>query len=488
MVHAHVHRRHARNIIADVAVEALANAKREAAPAPAQTFVSIVYVTADPTFDGPVGGYTTVMQNDQVVQSAAAVTPDTPPTVPSSDSPVVNSKKASSQSPATTPTTLQTSTDLPSSIVSVSTSLDTKIPLLAATTPVSHLTSSTRSSTLSASSETTSPSSKTTDGGMGTGGKVGLALGLVLLIGTILALILFFVKKRRNAMKQGEQLNDEKVNAFAGAGRTSSTSTRTAPNAPRLSLRPVTQFIPNFGERRQSRGNALDLASSPAVNPNEKRSAWERPMGGQDTNRNNPFGTHAETIDSANANGPSVVNEVGPGAELLNAGTIGLARGASKRGVKPLDLTKSGPFMGPPSPSGTEFSMSSEGPNTPVQSSSSAAIAAAGGPANSAVHRVQLDFKPSMDDELELHAGQLIRMLHEYDDGWVSLLPGIFYSYINYYRLFAFVLIVLAKVLFLEHASQLVLSSLALSKARPVAHHHQACASQCNKAILNHPP
>jgi len=34
------------------------------------------------------------------------------------------------------------------------------------------------------------------------------------------------------------------------------------------------------------------------------------------------------------------------------------------------------------------------------------------------VHRVQLDFKPSMDDELSLKAGQLVRMLHEYDDGW----------------------------------------------------------------------
>jgi hypothetical protein len=27
-----------------------------------------------------------------------------------------------------------------------------------------------------------------------------------------------------------------------------------------------------------------------------------------------------------------------------------------------------------------------------------------------------------MDDELELRAGQLIRLLHEYDDGWVSRL------------------------------------------------------------------
>ena len=35
------------------------------------------------------------------------------------------------------------------------------------------------------------------------------------------------------------------------------------------------------------------------------------------------------------------------------------------------------------------------------------------------VHRVQMDFRPNMDDELELSAGQLVRLLHEYDDGWV---------------------------------------------------------------------
>jgi len=49
----------------------------------------------------------------------------------------------------------------------------------------------------------------------------------------------------------------------------------------------------------------------------------------------------------------------------------------------------------------------------------------ANGPPPSNVHRIQLDFKPSMDDELSLRAGQLVRLLHEYDDGWVSILPSI---------------------------------------------------------------
>ncbi|KUI68278.1 Translation initiation factor IF-2 [Cytospora mali] len=87
----------------------------------------------------------------------------------------------------------------------------------------------------------------------------------------------------------------------------------------------------------------------------------------------------------------------------------------------PLDLTLP-PKMAvvPPSPTGTEFSVqeaeSGQSPSPP--SAGAAAIAAAGGPANSTVHRVQLDFRPTMDDELELHAGQIVRLLHEYDDGW----------------------------------------------------------------------
>ena len=54
--------------------------------------------------------------------------------------------------------------------------------------------------------------------------------------------------------------------------------------------------------------------------------------------------------------------------------------------------------------------------------SSAAAAVGPGGPPPTNVHRVQLDFNPSMEDEIELRAGQLIRLLHEYDDGWVCVL------------------------------------------------------------------
>jgi hypothetical protein len=181
-------------------------------------------------------------------------------------------------------------------------------------------------------------------------------------------------------------------------------------------------------------------------------------MNNNDHNKENPFGNHAEAVDPVNAAGPSVIQGTGPGGEVITgpakagptaAGSVateaagagaagaaagavaraatgpaaGLIRGASKRGngPKPLDFTQKLPGIGQPSPSGTEFSFS-EAPSTPVVTSGAAAIAAAGGPANAMVHRVQLEFMPSMDDELEVHAGQLVRILHEYDDGWVSYL------------------------------------------------------------------
>lgn len=118
-----------------------------------------------------------------------------------------------------------------------------------------------------------------------------------------------------------------------------------------------------------------------------------------------------------------------PASAMLTAGAGTSAAAVERRQSMrqehvpaPIDLTLPPKLTGavPPSPAGTEFSMHEvDTDHSPVQSSSAAAIAAAGGPANTTVHRVQLDFKPTMDDEMELSAGQLVRLLHEYDDGWV---------------------------------------------------------------------
>jgi hypothetical protein len=466
-IHDQFHRRHARAALP----EAIANAL----PAPVQTLVSVVYVTATPTFNGPVGGYTTVgvaadpttaaaspkntaqantqqantqtttaqAKASQATQQQPSVEAQSPSTAsvdtntiatPTSD---INSSMAAETNGALSSSDLPTAITTPTSSLA---SLASSVPILAATTALSssqtgatHASSVSGTAAAASSSSTRSPRSS---GGMSAGGKAGLAIGILLLVGAILALVLFCFKKRKDQQKQ--QLSDhEKQDPFADslARQASVQTTRTNPNAPRLSLRPVTQFLPNLSEKRQSRGNALMTAAAPM---SEKALRNERPMTPQADNRANPFGNHAETIDSANANGPAEVRVMSPTGEIVTAATgtpssppsaaqapagAGLARGASRRenGPKEMDFTKSGPFRGPPSPAGTEFSTSSDSTSSPAQTGTGAAIAAAGGP-NSTVHRVQLDFKPSMDDELELRAGQLIRLLHEYDDGWVSSL------------------------------------------------------------------
>ncbi|WAO85547.1 SH3 domain-containing protein [Fusarium falciforme] len=353
------------------------------------------------------------------------------------------------------------------------------------------------SSTISSSSATAEAS---TSGGTSAGAKAGIAFGV---LGGLLAvaLIVFFIFNRRRKQAEMQRLenDDEKLNGPIGGGMGGMTgpmrsvtpeapdvvetaSVRTDAKAPRVSLRPVTQFLPNWNgldnQKRTSKGAAMALAvpastSAAAAGPLSPRtpggSAWERPSTAQSTDPANPFGHQAERVpspvqeesiqsrgapspipehstpvaaasagsvspqspsspvnDPLTANGPPIsVGAPAGAAAAAGAGAGVLARKTSMRNNGPpqLDLTiPPGPNHSlaaiPASPAGTEFSTASAAPGTPDGSSGAAAIAAAGGPANSAVHRVQLDFKPTLDDELELKAGDLVRLLHEYDDGW----------------------------------------------------------------------
>ncbi|KAG9235157.1 hypothetical protein BJ875DRAFT_281306 [Amylocarpus encephaloides] len=447
--HHHLHQLHARVAVADPA------------PVPA-TLVSVVYVTATPTFDGPIGGYTTVgvaaeSEDATPVTSASSPAKTTSPAAiapvatpksssaavveqSSSSAAVAKSSKSSSgidtDTVSSSATRQSSSSSLPTAITAPSTTLATSLAVLAATSSLSISTPS-LSQTASAATSTSSVEASS-DEGIGAGAKAGIAIGVLMLVGAILTIVLYCFKKRKNAQRQAVADREKHEDPFADHQRAASIRTNntsaTSATAPRLSLRPVTQFLPNLSEKRQSQGNVL--MTGHAVPMSEKPLPMSRPDTAQSNNAANPFGNHAETIDSANANGPTVMTSPVMASPIVDpsnapysppivggviAGTAPvLKRAASKRenGPKALDFTKAGPFMGPPSPAGTEFSETAESTSTPTKTPTSVAIAAAGGPANSVVHRVQLDFKPSMDDELELRAGQLIRVLHEYDDGW----------------------------------------------------------------------
>ncbi|KAF1949262.1 hypothetical protein CC80DRAFT_510642 [Byssothecium circinans] len=310
----------------------------------------------------------------------------------------------------------------------------------------------TAASSLAASvaSTSTSPSASpsaeaASSGGMSGGAKAGLTLGILLVLAAILGAVLFVYKrKKQNAAQQ--KVDDEKA-AMRSAPPPPPPQVEAAPSvhtprsvtaAPRLSLRPVTQFDPAFPNRK-SNGNVLAIAATGpsrerSPSPDRAKSPWERPgatnaaapanpfndpqprsSGSQD-----PFSNNAAIAAQTSApSTPTTVDQPAtPGAEFANPALAIAAADATV--LQTPSTVKSAIDSIPSSPAWTEDIPASPGPAP----SGPLPVATTGRPSNGPnsvqnnVHRIQLDFKPSMADELELRAGQLVRMLHEYDDGW----------------------------------------------------------------------
>ena len=214
-----------------------------------------------------------------------------------------------------------------------------------------------------------------------------------------------------------------------------------------------------------------------AQNNSSAKSGWERPPN-QDNNAANPFGDNAATIDPVNARGPNQMNGAGisiaagaAGAAVAAAaanrsnspvngqnGAVGAVikgpvrstsrGGAANRspvqgqgpfsdaartdggaqGTAQLVQSSSGPMPlsgvieegGPLSPKSADFPGSPGAAPVIVGAATGAAIGAANG--ELPLYRVHLDFSPSMPDELRVRAGEIVRLLKEFDDGWVSLI------------------------------------------------------------------
>lgn len=416
------------------------------------------------------GAYAIQVQSgtQKVVSNMFVISGGKPASATATATTKTSSKSTSSSSLARTTTSARkqatdstTHTKSPSSSItadttsrtSSSTSLAASIASLTAP-PTDSLTTDPPSSTTSSSS-TAGVSSNS--GGLSTGGKAGLAIGLLFLFGLIAAAVSFYLKKRRTA-GEAHRLDDEKTEVLGGAGRQTSNPQATATAIP-LTARPVGEFTPYRGERRQSEASASAVAPtliSASTEP-KKSSALNGPILAQDPNRNNELGNQAEAINLTKASGAVVVNRGGPGGDTgahaaanAAAKAIGPVRGASKRenGAKRMNLT---------------------------QAPQGAAILGANAPANSAVYRAQTDFKPAMEDELALHVGQVVRILHEYDDGWVSIFLSRYIPLLNRVRLSAFVSTALNKALYPEHVYRLVQRSPAPNNPVLEVHYRQAC-------------
>lgn len=311
---------------------------------------------------------------------------------------------------------------------------------------------------------------------MSTGAKAGLALGILVGIGALLVGILLLYRRKKQQTVPPKDDN-EKIDMYNAprpppaqfqpapmpiptivAPPSPASTQRTMDTAPRLSLRPVTEFDPAFA------GPAPPTPSKERALPNQP-SAWERPGAAGAPGAENPFNDPQSGPPSANPFGNNAALDAtqaripdsppnasplhstkpstdfaNPAAAIAAADIDPVAAAAALSSVPPQSQSFPAPpsiTVGsegvPPSPAWTEDLPASPGP-APTGALPIAGAAAAGAaagaiagarsngpaPAPNNVHRVQLDFKPSMQDELGLNAGQLVRMLHEYDDGWVS--------------------------------------------------------------------
>lgn len=504
--------------------------------------ISVVYVTETPTFDGVIGGYSTVTDGGDAAQPTAAASVSAP-----------NAGAASGADNNSIPQAA-TATALPSNSVSNPASFTSAASSSNANTAVAGPAATSASD--SSSSGSSSGSSSANDG-MSTGAKAGLAIGIIAGIGLIAALLLFFIGKKKKQRKEQESRAEDEKKTFGASrnaiGLQSSPSFSSGP-APRLSIRPMSKnLLGDFGfggPNRRSGGNLLNTVSetparnaspapqartqtppenpfddpqnpfadpekgmglsgaltgpdarhappsgpgarnpppmtappamAPPLAPNPDRIAftgsWPAAPAGYDSGRDAPIampeppqrnlpepvrGPTSEPDDLPIMGAPtpqipmpspvtsSSKSTVGGMAAAGAAAAIAGAAAASASPQKqdrrpeparsepqppreetrqqPSDLhiaPREAPRETPrevmpspgPAPSPALTASASDVPSSPAPSATGAAAAQSGGN----VYRVLMDFAPSMDDELELKTGTLVRLLHEYDDGWVS--------------------------------------------------------------------
>jgi hypothetical protein len=309
------------------------------------------------------------------------------------------------------------------------------------------------SATDSAASSSSTAIGSTTSEGMTGGAKAGVAIGVIFGVGVIAALIFFLIRKKKNKAQDGYQQENEK--AFGGEGLPEGYANSLPPPLPAkpgtpstppvLNVRPVTQFAPDLsgnggfnpaaagavGAAGVAAGSAavasrnLTRDTPPATSP---KPAVDSPNPFSDPV--NPFGS---ALTPVTEHAPSIAeSSTGPSGTTVAAAAVGTAAGgaavaaaASSRKSTDSDSYQSAHSRGH-SPTESNQSSTMRAPYAEGMAAGAGAapgpiITGAGGPPPpNNVHRVQLDFNPSMEDELGLRSGSLVRLIHEYDDGWVS--------------------------------------------------------------------
>ena len=285
---------------------------------------------------------------------------------------------------------------------------------------------------------------------MSAGAKAGLAIGVLLAIAAVAVGVLFLYGKKKKAIEEQERSHNEKAGLGADAAPMAASlpdpvplnTTNTGSSAPMLDLRPMSRLMPELLGQRRSQGNLLNTLDAPEATapkaaappdagqsfaPPQGSSPWERRLNTLEEKTENPFSDPTNPFDDEQA------KAVSPSPSVL------VAPVESPSMPAPLNIRSASPMAAAGAAAGAAVTGAAVAATTAVAATAAAkptgnpasnqsavtpqgvagAVAGPGGPPNN-VHCVQLDFKPSMEDELELRSGQLVRILHEYDDGWVS--------------------------------------------------------------------
>lgn len=466
MVHKHSHRGHSPKL-----------GKRS--PDGGDEGVHVVYVTAPATFNGDIGGYVTGDNEAKTeapnagvghaVQATKTADADEPEETGNEDTEDEDTDHASTKEQDTEPETQtvnekpaktqHTATDTNAAAATTNNEHAHHTTLATATADVTRgntHASATNSdlnqlaaATSSSSGSSDSLSKTSEDSGssdISSGAKAGVAIGAVLGVVLIAVLVFFLVRKKKQSKNMRDD-EDEKV--FGNLGPLPEPQSPPVPGArtpeepPQLDVRPITQFAPfGTGNNNGPITTTAAAAAEGAFGTGAKRSSPQSPV----SSHKDPFGDPvnpfennrtepaSRSISPPEASGPGATHN-GPAmkaaAAAVATGAIGGAAALkAKPSEKDLPAPPAQPLQDPAGPgparpltpdtaSVASYNAFAASPVVaPAGSHGPAVGPTPGGPGPLNVHRVQMDFTPSMDDELSLRSGQLIRLAHEYDDGW----------------------------------------------------------------------
>jgi hypothetical protein len=410
-------------------------AKRQDISTDGGTVYSVVYVTAEPTFTGVIGGFTTFTDDTAASNTAAQTSVPLEFTTAPTETVVGEASTASTSTPGTT---LLSS---PTNFSNANTGADTSVAGAAATAGSS------------------SGSSSSSSEGMSTVAKAGIAIGIIGAVGLFAIFLLWLLGKKKKERQALANRDNEKSGYGAGAAASTPPTemlnrSPTSATAPRLSLRPVSRMLPEFmapSKGRLSNGNLLNTIGegpaqnrnlSPSPQPRGPSPSQLRPQENPFADPQNPFADPEKPVQapaplslSSTVTKPTpllpmaatIVPAAAATATATAAAVTAAPQMARVESPAPLRTPAPAPVMAPapaPAPAPEPIAMRPAAPvstpSTPVTPGLPVAAGSGPEPAQGNVYRVMMDFKPSMEDELELIVGQLVRLLHEYDDGWVS--------------------------------------------------------------------